>query len=118
MVNMVSSMDRDKTKECVLCEQMLTDLLPRDREELGPDFYTEDSRVDPKSLANSFTLYKVQVSMRLIFCLYCRGDNCNFMLCLPMNGGNTICSIVFMCVKSDFSLIFYSLIPQFIGELI
>ncbi|XP_069123668.1 AP-5 complex subunit zeta-1-like isoform X2 [Argopecten irradians] len=60
MVNMVSSMDKEKTKECLLCEQMMTELLPRDREELGPDFYTEDERVDPKSVANSFTLYRIQ----------------------------------------------------------
>ncbi|XP_033755638.1 AP-5 complex subunit zeta-1-like [Pecten maximus] len=60
MVNMVSSMDREKTKECLLCEQMMTELLPRNREELGPDFYTEDERVDPKSVANSFTLYRIQ----------------------------------------------------------
>ncbi|XP_060067506.1 replication protein A 70 kDa DNA-binding subunit-like [Ylistrum balloti] len=60
MVNMVSSMDREKTKECLLCEQMMTELLPRDREELGADFYTEDERVDPKSVANSFTVYRIQ----------------------------------------------------------
>ncbi|KAK3090624.1 hypothetical protein FSP39_013238 [Pinctada imbricata] len=61
LVNMVSSMDKDKTKECLLCQQILEELLPRIGEDLGPDFYGGGGHQDPSSISNCMSLYMAQV---------------------------------------------------------
>lgn len=61
LVNMVSSMDHDKTKECLLCEQILAELLPREQEDLGSDFYPSSNHQNATSSANCFPLYLMQV---------------------------------------------------------
>lgn len=61
LVNMVSSMDHDKTKECLLCEQILSELLPRNQDDLGSDFYPSSSHQKGTSSANCLLLYLMQV---------------------------------------------------------
>nr|XP_022313457.1 AP-5 complex subunit zeta-1-like isoform X1 [Crassostrea virginica] len=60
LVNMVSSMDHDKTKECLLCEQILSELLPRNQDDLGSDFYPSSSHQKGTSSANCLLLYLMQ----------------------------------------------------------
>lgn len=67
LVNMVSSMDHDKTKECLLCEQILAELLPREQEDLGSDFYPSSNYQNATSSANCFPLYLMQGNKK--FCL-------------------------------------------------
>ncbi|XP_048758954.1 AP-5 complex subunit zeta-1-like [Ostrea edulis] len=67
LVNMVSSMDHDKTKECLLCEQILAELLPRDQGDLGSDFYPSSGYQSAESSANCFSLYLMQGNRNICF---------------------------------------------------
>ncbi|XP_062582819.1 AP-5 complex subunit zeta-1-like, partial [Saccostrea cucullata] len=67
LVNMVSSMDRDKTKECLLCEQILAELLPRDEGDLGSDFYPSPGYQSSEATANCFSLYLIQGNRNFCF---------------------------------------------------
>lgn len=70
LVNMVSSMDHDKTKECLLCEQILAELLPREQEDLGSDFYPNSNYQNAMSSANCFPLYLMQVRQQKILLMW------------------------------------------------
>jgi hypothetical protein len=59
MVNMVESMDPGKTKECLLCQKILTEILPCDEKKLGMDMGGIQNT--PTLVANCSLLYLMQV---------------------------------------------------------
>lgn len=62
MVNMVESMDPGKTKECLLCQKILTEILPCGEKELGMDMGGIQNT--PTLVANCSLLYLIQIDKK------------------------------------------------------
>lgn len=58
---MVESMDPGKTKECLLCQKILSEILPCDTKDLGIE-----TQNDPKLAANRALIYFFQVNFHTI----------------------------------------------------
>lgn len=58
MVNMVEAMDPGKTKECLLCQKILTGILPSDEKDLGMETGIKNN---PNEAANCALIYLIQV---------------------------------------------------------